>query len=282
MSIKSLFNSLASAADTPGMIPPLDANLDVLSRAYYHVPAIIPGASIGAVSVNDMANRLLARGATPRYMAATVAVDPDMPASKLRYIAAAMREAAVEAEVEFTSVDTLIVDSGLPSGVAVSLTGIGETAPGGRRAPECCRPGDVLIMTGRAGAHGAALYEARHRSLFIPPVLTDSASLGDVVHNLQRVVAHDLRMLYYPAEGVIKALAAIEQLTGRQIEFTRDAAAVSSIVAAAAHVIRVSPLALDCAGAMMAVVSPDKAEEALAAARRASHGSHAAVIGHIR
>lgn len=279
--ISALFNSLANRGDSPGLLEQLNGAPDLQTRAYYNLPAIIPGTSAGAFAVNDLCNRMLARGATPRYLGATFAIDPDMVMSKLRYVANHTAEAAVEAEVEIASADTAIVDTGLPCGIGITLTAVGEVENRAAYRGECISDGDVVIITGRAGAHGAALFEARNRSLFIPPVLSDSTSLGDVVSAIRQQAADGLRMMYYPADGVSPAMAEIEKITGRKARLHHDNVPVAPIVAAAAHSIGCSPLSLATAGAMIAIVAADKAEATLAAVRRSACGRHAAIIARL-
>jgi len=281
MSVKRLFERLASRGNLPGLPGTIDGVTDILTRAYYDVPAIMPGTSVGAFAINDIVNRMLARGATPRFLGATFAVSPDMSAITTRYVASHTAEAAVEAEVEIISSHAVDLDKGQQPGLAVTLTAVGEMWPPALAETRPVRPGDAVIITGRAGAHGVALYEARTRSLFIPPVLSDSASLCDVINALRRVVAEQMRLMCYPADGVIDAMAHIESVTGCKVRLDADAVPIAATVSDAARVMHRQALTLPTAGAMIAVVPEEMAEEAIEAVRREAHGSHAAVIGRI-
>lgn len=282
MTTQSPFNSLALSGDAPGLIGPLESRLDFTTRGYHDVPMVVPGSSVGACAIYDTVNRMLARGATPRFMTASFVVGDSIPASKLRYVAGQAAEAAVQSEVEFTSVETIVTDRPPRHGIGVTLSAIGEMRPAVEWSPACLRPGDAVIVTGEVGAHGAALSQSIDNALFLPPVLTDAAPLVDVVHEIQNVAASGIRMMYYPADGLASAVREIERMSGLKIACDASRVPVRGVVAEAARVLGKSPLELATASAMIVIVPSSQADETVAAARRSAYGSSAAVIGTVR
>lgn len=281
MDERTIFKSLQNRGDVPGLIGPLDAKLDILTRAYFDLPLSVPGASAGALAVNDICNRLLARGATPRFLTGAFVMSDSLAPERAAEVAEAARAASVQAEAEFASVDTEVSDRGPRYGLGMTLTAVGEMRPDNSWSPDCLLSDDAVILTGPAGAHCLAELEAAEGFLFVPPVVDDSASLGDVVHALERTVGSNVRMMYYPAEGVGPAAEAIERLSGARLDIDADAVPVKKEVRAAAATIGMSIMRAATSGAMIVVVAREVADEALAAIRRSEHGRYAAVVGYV-
>lgn len=274
-----IFKNLAVKGDAPGLIGPLDAKLAYMSRVYYAMPTHIAGTTSGAAAVNDICNRLLAQGATPRFLAATFTISSTFTADEATTMAESIRTAAVQAEVEIASVDVAVTGEHLPSAVQMSMAAIGEQRPDCTWGFNCIRPGDVIICTGAVGTQGAALMESRLDAQFMPPVASDTASLGDIVHALQNVTPAAIRALYYPADGFSSAIEDMRAATGLDVEIDAAAVPVAPAVKAACKSVGVSAYDIECAGVMLAVVAADKADEAVAAVKRSAHGAQGAIVG---
>ncbi len=271
--------NLALKADVPGLIGPLDNQLALLTHKFTTTPVLVGGTTAGAVAVNYIANSLLAQGATPRYATMCFTVNTSISDDVVAELAASTEKASVEAESEIAAVDAVAVGSEMPSCVQIAITGLGEQRPDTDWGVNRIESGDVVILTGAVGAHGAALAQARSGIKSTEGVVSDSATLDDIVHALQDSVPDAIRCMIYPFSGFNAAIKQIEVDGGVRIDVDRDAVPVAEDVVAEANVMGVSPLELETGGAMIVVVSAQKADNALAAIRRSIFGDKAAKIG---
>lgn len=273
---------LALEADSPGLIGPIENEIALLTHKFTTTPVLIGGTTAGAVAVNYIANSLLAQGATPRYATVCFTVNTSVADETIAELAASTRKASVDAEMEIAAVDAVAVSSDMTSSVQIAMTGLGEQRPdtdwGGYRV----KSGDIVIVTGAVGTHGAALAQARTGVESGKGMASDSAALGDIVHALQNSVPDSIRCLVYPFAGLNAAIKQIEAESGARVEVEHDRIPVTDEVSAEAKLMGVSPLDLETAGAMVVVVSAQDADNALAAIKRSSFGADAAEIGVVR
>lgn len=260
--------------------PGMHRSIATATAVFPRNPLVTGGCSLGTLAVSVAANRLLATGATPRYISATFTIDIDTPTAALRALADAMERAAVDAETEWLGCSTEFVDRGCsPYGVELSVFAIGQMPPDVDYYRDSLRPADAVILSAPAGAHGAAMIAAR-KGLKEPQVTDDTAPLNDLVHALLRE-DYGIRLIAYPEGGVQAELDAMTADTPWRVEVDPEAAAPSADVAAVCALSGLDSLTLPTTGAMLTVVSPQFEAAALAAIRRSAHGARAAVIARI-
>lgn len=238
------------------------------------VPASFGSGNIGRLAVNIVANRLLARGAEPRYVSANLTIDIDTAPELVDAVAAGMHDAAVEAELEWATVESVVKPVGPATGIAISAFGVGTRMVEVTSPFVGARQGDAVIITGEAGATGAAILGSQKGV----DVLTRSD--GTVLTDIMReVYVHDpdLSNVVYPIEGVRKSLAD----EGIKVAFVDGALPVDGAVAAACEVMGVDPLDMPTAGAMLLCVAPADVDTVLKSVRRFTAGQRAAVIGYV-
>ncbi len=239
------------------------------------LPATFGTGNIGRLGVNVVANRLLAAGAEPRYLSATVTIDLDTPQEIIREVALGMRDAAVEAEMEWTTVERAILPVGPANGVSISIFGVGCRMVNVTSRFDCVHPGDALIITGPVGTTGAAVAGVRHGIKL--PTQSDGSVLTDVMRSVY-VHAPDVPAVYFPFQGLNPAL----KLLGINAEIDRKKIPCDEAVREACETMGLDPLDLAGADAMLLAVSDKDAERVLEAVRRYRAGSSAAIVGRVR
>lgn len=231
--------------------------------------------NIGRLAVTIIANRLLAAGADPRYLNVTLTIDSDTADETIEAVALGLKDAAVDAEMEWGIAETAVKCPGPPTGIALSVFGTGQKIASVTSELICPRKGDSLIITGPVGATGAAIagmgqgVEVLTRS--------DGTVLTDVMRAAY-VQEPDISAVYYPLEGIKKALDNI----GIEADIDAGAVPVDKPVSAACNVMGLSPLDLMTADAMLLAVSPGDASKVIEAVRRYKAGEVAAIIGKVR
>jgi hydrogenase expression/formation protein HypE len=188
----------------------------------------------------------------------------------------AMGEAAAAAAVELVTGDTKVVERGSADGMFINTAGIGEmlfeTPPG----PAAMRPGDVLLLGGDIGRHGATIMAARQDlGLASPALASDCAPLHAQLTALAEagIELHAARDL--TRGGLASALIELCADAGLSATLLETTIAIEEDVRAVCELLGLDPLYLANEGRMLWVVSPVQADAALAALTSAGASAHA-------
>lgn len=257
-------------------VAPVGSNPTFTLVTLNRYPPTFGEGNLGRAGINIIANRLLAAGATPRYVAASLTIDTDTPVETINAVAAGLQDAAVQAEMEWTGLDTAFTDTGLLHGLSLTLFGMGELPPNFSDGFECMKAGDVVICSGPVGTFGTSC-RAIEKGI-TPLFASDGESLCDGIHELLRCVPQ-VHGMFFPENGANRIVDMLTARAGAQIR--RDDIPVLDSVRTTASLTGVDPLDMPCAGAMIVVVDPKDAADALAALRRSTHCTDAAIIGHL-
>ncbi|KIZ43160.1 MULTISPECIES: hydrogenase expression/formation protein HypE [Rhodopseudomonas] len=257
------------------------ARLAFTTDGFVVQPLEFPGGDIGKLAVCGTVNDLAVGGAVPLWLSCAVVIEEGFEFERLRRIVDTMRITASEAGVTIVTGDTKVVERGAADGLFITTAGVGVFPPGRDLAAIHARPGDVVLVNGPLGDHGAAVMAAR----------------GDLA--LETSLISDCR----PLNGLMAALLAAAPGTRCARDATRGGvAAVLNEIAAAAkfgvaideakipvrpevdglcEILGLDPLYLANEGTLVAVVPPEQADAALAAMRARVEGAQACAIGEI-
>lgn len=255
----------------------------VTSRIYDDLPLSWQGGDVGVLAVSDIANRLLRRGATPRYFVADLLIDTDTPLAMLHRIRESMRNALVQAEMECVGIHTSLTTRGPRYGVAISCFGVGELPPDLDIGAQCIEPDDIVLLSGPVGAHGVAVDIARGDAPDPLAEVEDTpVSLGDMVHSLLRD-APGIRAMLLPTrpEGLMDALRRAAHRSYSAVNVDRKLVPVERGVAEYCAANSLDPLSVPTAGVLVAIVPRSQTRAALDSIRRSPYGSQAVAIGTI-
>ena len=243
-------------------------------------PYFFPGGNIGKLSVCGTVNDVAMCGAEPKFLSLAFIIEEGFPMEDLKTIIASIADTAKKAGVSVVTGDTKVVERGKADGIYINTAGIGYMRHNGL-SPDNIRPGDVVILSGTAGDHGAAVMLARNTDLVQGELLSDCAPLNRLAASLYGL-GEDLRVLRDPTRGGV-ATTLCEFTEGRNfsIELMEKDIPVSEGVAAACDILGLDPLYCANEGKLLAVVSPDSAEKALEALRSLPEGQNAAIIGKV-
>jgi len=110
------------------------------------------GAKAIAVNVSDVA----AMGGSPRYALASIALPADAEAAWVMELSGGMRDACAQYGLALVGGDTNRAEA-----VVVSVTVVGEVAPGHAVRRAGAQPGDLIVVTGSLGAAAGGLALSR-------------------------------------------------------------------------------------------------------------------------
>lgn len=275
-------NAELSAGDDAALLDLPAGRVVVTTDAFVVSPLFFPGGDIGRLAVCGTVNDLAMGGARPRHLTAAFVLEEGLPLADLARVVRSMAEAAREAGVTIVAGDTKVVERGKGDGVYVATAGIGvvppgRTPPGGARA----RPGDVVLVSGPVGDHGAAILSCREGLSFATPIGSDAAPLGGLVEAMYAAIP-EIRCLRDPTRGGLAATVnELAAQSGVGIGLHEASVPVRRETRAACELLGLDPWDLANEGRLVAIVAPEHAAAALTALRAHPLGVGAARIGEV-
>lgn len=247
---------------------------------YVVSPLFFPGGNIGSLAVHGTINDIAMAGARPLYLSASFIIEEGFRLSHLKMIAESMGEAARSAGVHIITGDTKVVERGKADGLFISTAGVGVVPDGLDLSAESARVADRVLISGTLGDHGIAIMSKRQNLAFETDIMSDSASLHDLVVKMVEAGGHGIRLMRDPTRGGLAAtLNEIAQQSDLGFRLQEEAIPVKPDVAAACELLGLDPLHVANEGKLVAIVSPEVANAVLAAMRAHPLGSDAADIG---
>ena len=272
---------LAELGDAAVVRVPSD-EIAVSTDSFVVSPLEFPGGNIGHLAVHGTVNDLAMMGAEPLYLSVGFILEEGLPFDVLDRVLEAMSTAAEEAGVIVVTGDTKVVERGKADGMFINTTGIGRLDPEFRPGPARARDGDVVIVSGPIGRHGVAIMAAREDLRFEVEVRSDTACLTPLVRGLHTACGSAVHSLRDPTRGgVASALNEIAASSEVGIRLEEGDLPLPGPVCAACEMLGLDPLYVANEGILLAIVAPEKADDALEALRSHPTGQSAVRIGSV-
>src|ERR1700760_3789694 len=262
------------------------ALLGFTSVSFVVTPIFFPGGDIGRLAVHGTVNDLAMSGARPLYLSAAFILEEGLAVDDLRRVVESMRAAAEQANVQFVTGDTKVVDRGKGDQVFITTTGIGVIENDVNISADRARPGDQIILSGFIGDHGMAIMSQREGLEFEGAISSDCASLHGLVAamlNTPQTGGTDfIHCLRDPTRGgVATTLNEIAKRAGVGMVLREDSIPVRDSVKGACEVLGLDPLYVANEGKLLAIVAPEMAQVVLHQMRQHEHGRDAVMIGEV-
>ena len=245
-------------------------------------PLIFPGGDIGKLAVCGTVNDLAVGGAVPLFLSCAMIVEEGVTIDFfLRRIAISMATTATAAGVQIVAGDTKIVNKAACDKMFITTAGIGAIRAGIDLGAHRARSGDLVLVNGLLGDHGAAILGARGDLALETPITSDCAPMHDVVATLL-AAAPATRFIRDPTRGgVATVLNEIAEASQVAIEIDEASTPIRDEVRGFCEILGLDPLYLANEGKIVAIVPPEQAEPALAALRAHPLGGAACIIGRV-
>jgi hydrogenase expression/formation protein HypE len=254
----------------------------VTTDAFVVRPRRFPGGSVGSLAVHGTVNDLAVSGARAVALTASWILEEGWPLAELDAELDAMADAAATAGVHVLAGDTKVVERGAADGCYVTTTGLGVPVARHGLSPTLVRPGDRILVSGPVGDHGTAVLLARGDLHIDADVRSDSRSVWPVAEALLAACGDGLRCMRDPTRGGVATVLNEFALEGEVVvELEESDIPVRPAVRGALELLGLDPLYVANEGCLVAVVDPQLAEAALAAARGSSGGEQAVLIGEV-
>ena len=250
---------------------------------YVVSPLFFPGGDIGKLAVHGTINDLAMAGAEPLYLSAGFILEEGFPIAELRRIVASMAQAATEAGVAIVTGDTKVVQRGKADGLFINTAGVGLMRGSWLLGQTQLQPGDRVLLSGPVGDHGIAIMMAREALEIETDVQSDTAPLHTLVASMLQAAGDGVHCLKDPTRGGV-ATALNEMALGSEVSIALDenAVPVHPEVRGACEILGLDPLTIANEGKLLAIVTPEVEEKALAAMRAHPLGREAVVIGTVQ
>ena len=249
--------------------------------SYVVDPIFFPGGNIGDLAVNGTVNDLAMCGAVPLFLSVGLIIEEGFAAADLDVILRRMGLAAQKAGVLVVTGDTKVVPRGAADKIFINTSGIGRIPEGVEISGNRARPGDKILLSGTLADHGIAILTSREGMRFDSQVISDTAALNHLVQRMLSV-DRDIHVLRDPTRGGLGTT--LNEIAGQSrvgIHLAEDRIPVRPDVAALCELLGFDPLYIANEGKLIAVVSPDHADDLLAALRADALGKDACIIGEV-
>jgi hydrogenase expression/formation protein HypE len=280
---KPSFNSSAlEEADDAAVVSLGSDQLVTTTDGFTVRPLFFPGGDIGKLAVCGTVNDLVVCGAVPRYLTAGFIIEEGFEIKELSRIVESFSRECASARVEVVAADTKVVERGKGDGVFITVAGIGSMASGPAPGAGRIAEGDRIIVSGDMGDHGAAIVLARGDLNIQADIVSDCASLHDLVlpvlAQLQGAVTF---MRDATRGGVATVLNEVSMKTGRHVQLFEEDMPVKPAVEGLCEMLGLSPWYLANEGTIVLIVDRDATSQVLNQLRSHRLGKNAAVIGEV-
>ncbi|PTW51367.1 hydrogenase expression/formation protein HypE [Rhodovulum kholense] len=257
----------------------LGARLAMTTDSFVVTPLEFPGGDIGKLAVCGTVNDLAVGGARPLWLSAAFIIEEGTEIALLRRIVATMAAEAEAAGVRIVTGDTKVVGRGAADGVFVTTTGVGAIPPGRDLAASRIRPGDVALVNGVLGDHGATILAARGDLALSTDIRSDCQALGHLMEAVIAAAPGTRAARDATRGGLASALNEMAEAAGVGVEIEEEALPLRDEVKGLCEILGLDPLYLANEGTLVLFVPEAEAEAALAAMCARPEGRDAVIIG---
>lgn len=255
------------------------AQLAFTTDSFVVSPPEFPGGDIGKIAVCGTVNDLAVGGAKPLWLSAAFIIEEGCEFALLRRIVASMQAEADKAGVRIVTGDTKVVERGSADKVFVTTAGVGVIPARRDMRAENIRPGDVALVNGVLGDHGATILAARGDMALTTDIRSDCQSLNALIEAVLQAAPNTRAARDATRGGVASALNEMADAAGVQIEIDETTLPLRPEVKGVCEVLGLDPLYLANEGTLVLFVPADEAGAALAAMKSVDAGRNATAIG---
>ena len=256
--------------------------LAMTTDAFVVDPMFFPGGDIGELAVCGTVNDLLVAGARPSALTAGFILEEGLLLSDLERIVTSMARAAQEARVNVVAGDTKVVPRGKGDGCYITTAGVGCLVPGLEVGAHRAVPGDLVLISGTPGQHGAAIMAARAGLDRQGAVVSDCAPLTRLMDHVMEQPEGIHTMRDPTRGGLATALCDLAEASDVTLELQEPNIPLAEPVRTVCELMGLDPLHLACEGRVVLLAEPAAAQRVLEAFRAEEQGADAAIIGEVR
>jgi len=292
--MQQLINALfLQAFDNPWLAEQEDqARLDLATLAaggdrlafstdsYVIDPLFFPGGDIGKLAVCGTANDIAVSGAIPRYLSCGFILEEGLPMATLQAVVNSMAATAKAADIAIVTGDTKVVQRGAADKLFINTAGIGTIPTGLNWRAQALQPGDVVLVSGTLGCHGATILNLREQLGLDGELVSDCAVLTPLIQSLRAI--NGIKALRDATRGGVNAVVhEFAASSGCGIELNEASLPVKPAVRGVCELLGLDALNFANEGKLVIVAERQAAEAAVERLRQHALGGDAAIIGEV-
>ena len=248
--------------------------------SYVIDPLFFPGGDIGKLAVCGTANDVAVSGALPRYLSCGFILEEGLEMATLERVVNSMARTAQAAEIAIVTGDTKVVPRGAADKLFINTAGIGAIPADIRWGAQQIAPGDVLLVSGTLGDHGATILNLREQLGLDGALASDCAVLTPLIQTLRALPG--IKALRDATRGGVNAVAhEFAAASGCGIELVESQLPVKTAVRGLCELLGLDPLNFANEGKLLIGVERSAAENILAQLRSHPLGQNAAIVGEV-
>lgn len=248
--------------------------------SYVIDPLFFPGGDIGKLAICGTANDVAVSGAIPRWLSCGFILEEGLEMATLERIVTSMAATAAAAGITIVTGDTKVVPRGAADKVFINTAGIGSVPEGVNWGMRQIEAGDMLLVSGTLGDHGATILNLREGLGLEGDLQSDCSVLTPLIQALRGEPG--IKALRDATRGGVNAVAhEFAASSGCGIEIEEGRLPVKPAVRGACELLGLDPLNFANEGKLAIVVERQAAERVLARLREHPLGVNAAIIGEV-
>lgn len=248
--------------------------------SYVIDPLFFPGGDIGKLAICGTANDVAVSGALPRWLSCGFIIEEGLPMATLEQVAQSMAATARAAGIQIVTGDTKVVPRGAADKIFINTAGLGAIPAGLHWGARQLAPGDVLLVSGTLGDHGATILNLRENLGLEGELASDCALLSPLIQRLRDVPG--VKALRDATRGGVNAVAhEFAASAGCGIELQERALPLKPAVRGVCELLGLDALNFANEGKLVIGVARESVATALSALHPHPLGREAAVIGEV-
>lgn len=259
----------------------LGDRLAMTTDSYVVDPLFFPGGDIGKLAVTGTVNDLAVGGAKPLYLTCGMIIEEGLPVDDLRKIVTSMKTTADQAGVRIVTGDTKVVHKGAADKLFINTAGIGVIQAGIKLNADRAQPGDVIIINGYIGDHGAAIVDARGEMSLQNTIETDCQPLNALIETMLNICPDIHCMRDATRGGIATVLNEYAHSSNVCMRLNESALPLRDEVRGMCEILGLDPLYLANEGKVVAIVPAAESEAVLSAMRAHPSGIDSAIVGEV-
>ncbi|KFC06411.1 HypE family [NiFe] hydrogenase metallocenter assembly protein [Trabulsiella guamensis ATCC 49490] len=248
--------------------------------SYVIDPLFFPGGNIGKLAVCGTANDVAVSGAIPRFLSCGFILEEGLEMATLEAVVNSMAQTAKAADIAIVTGDTKVVQRGAADKLFINTAGLGAIPADIHWGAQTLTPGDVLLVSGTLGDHGATILNLREQLGLDGELVSDCAVLTPLIQLLRGIPG--VKALRDATRGGVNAVVhEFAAASGCGIELNEQQLPVNAAVRGVCELLGLEALNFANEGKLVIAVTRDAVESILAQLRSHPLGQHAAMIGEV-
>lgn len=255
--------------------------LALTTDSYVVDPLFFPGGDIGKLAITGTVNDLAVSGAVPKYLTCGMIIEEGLSIDVLRRIVMSMKHAADEAGVLIVTGDTKVVHRGSADKLFINTAGIGVIPKHIDIGAHQAEVGDIVILNGYVGDHGAAIVDARGEFAMQNTIETDCQPLNGLIARMLEVCPNLHCMRDATRGGIATVLNEFAEASNVGVRLNEETIPIRNEVRGMCEILGLDPLYLANEGKLVAIAPRNSADKLLEAMRGHPIGRDSAIVGEV-